>query len=66
MDRTFCLIKQLPILKPMDDKEVVQKHVEVILDQETRAETPEHLDQKTHAETPEHLSLNSTDFTLDL
>ena len=43
MDHTFCLIKQLPILKLMDDKEVVEQYIEVLLDQETHAETPEHL-----------------------
>ena len=40
---TFFSIKQLPILKLMDDKEVVEQYVEVLLDQRTHAETPEHL-----------------------
>ena len=43
MDHTFCSIKQLPILKPMDDKEVAEQYIEVLLDQETHAETPEYL-----------------------
>ena len=36
----------MPILKLMDDKEVVEQHAEVLLDQETHAETPEHLSLK--------------------
>ena len=39
----FCSIKQLLILKLMDDKEVVEQYAEVLLDQKTHAETPDHL-----------------------
>ena len=42
LDRTFCTIKQLPILKLMDDRKVVEWCSEVLLDQKTHAETPEH------------------------
>ena len=41
VDRTFCSIKQL-----MDDKEVIEQYVEVLLDQETHAETTEDLSLK--------------------
>ena len=43
VDRTFFSIKQLPILKVVDDKEVVELYVEVLLDQEAHTETPERL-----------------------
>ena len=42
----FLLIKQLPILKLMDGKEVVEHYAEVLLYRETHAETPEHLSLK--------------------
>ena len=42
VDHTFCMIKQLPILKLMDDREVVEQYFEVLLDQITHAEMPEH------------------------
>ena len=42
----FCTIKQLRILKLMDDKEVTEQYAEVLLNQETHAETPEHLSLK--------------------
>ena len=42
----FCSIKQLPILKLMYDKEVVEQNVEVLLDQETHVETLEQLPLK--------------------
>ena len=44
------MIKQLPILKLMDDREVVEQYVEVLLDQETHAETPEHRSPSTSPE----------------
>ena len=37
----------MPILKLMDDREVVEQYVEVLLDQETHAETPEHRSPST-------------------
>ena len=46
MDRTFSSIKQLLILKLMDDKEVIEQCVKVLLDQETHAEASEHLSLK--------------------
>ena len=44
------MIKQLPILKLMDDKEVVEQYAEVLHYQEMHAETPEHRSPST---TPE-------------
>ena len=40
VDRNFCTIKQLPILKLMDDREVVEVEVQ----------TPEHRSQSTSPE----------------
>ena len=48
MDHTFSLIKQLPILKLMDDKEMIEQSVEVLLYQDTHAETPEHRSLKIY------------------
>ena len=45
--RTFCTIKQLPILKLMDDRKMVEQYTEVLVDQETHAETPKHLSPST-------------------
>ena len=43
VDRTFCTIKQLPILKLMDDIEVVEQYVKVLLAcWNTRAPISEH------------------------
>ena len=44
------MIKQLSILKPMDDREVVEQYAELLLDQETHAETPEHRSPSTSPE----------------
>ena len=40
----------MPILKLMDDREVVELYAEVLLDQETHAETPEHRSPSTSPE----------------
>ena len=47
VDRIFCTIKQLKILKLMDDRKVVEQYVEVLLDQETHAEIQEHRSPNT-------------------
>ena len=44
------MIKQLPILKLMDDKKVAEQYIEVLLDQEMHAETPEHRSPSTSLE----------------
>ena len=47
----------MPISKLMDDREVVEQYAEVLLDQETHAESPEHRSPSTGTE---------MDFILDL